>query len=139
MKVGVTVYLNFNGQCEAAFRFYERCLGGSDLSFHKYAGSPMSDQVPAEWQDKIMHATLKIGESALMGADPPPDYFTAPQGFAVSVNVDKPEDADRCFAALAEGGNVQMPIGPTFWSARFGMLIDKFGIPWMVNCDQPPA
>jgi PhnB protein len=134
MKVDVNPYLSFNGQCEAAFKFYEQCLGGEGLSFHKYGGSPMEDQIPAEWKDKVMHATLLCGQTALMGADAPPNYFTKPQGFSVSLNVETPEDADRAFSALSQGGKIQMPIQQTFWTARFGMLIDKFGIPWMVNC-----
>ena len=138
MKMDVNPYLSFNGQCEAAFKFYEKCLDGSGLSFHKYAGSPMSGQVPPEWQDKVMHATLLFGNTALMGADSPPNYFREAQGFSISLSVDQPEDADRVFAALSEGGKVMMPIASTFWSARFGMLIDKFGIPWMVNCNQQP-
>jgi PhnB protein len=138
MKMDVNPYLSFNGQCEAAFKFYEKCLGGSSLSFHKYGGSPMADQVPAEWQDKVMHATLLFGNTALMGADAPPNYFREPQGFSISIAIDEPEDADRVFAALAEGGKIMMPIAKTFWTARFGMLIDKFGIPWMVNCNQQP-
>jgi len=138
MKVEVAAYLSFNGQCEAAFRFYEKCLGASSLSFHTYAGSPMSGDVPADWQDKVMHATLTLGNTSLMGADSPPNHSAPPQGFSLSINVDQPEDADRVFAALAEGGKIQMPIGPTFWSARFGMLTDQFGIPWMVNCNQAP-
>jgi PhnB protein len=138
MKVDVNPYLSFNGQCEAAFKFYEKCFGVSGLSFHKYAGSPMARQVPAEWQDKVMHATLLLGNTAIMGADAPPNYFREPQGFSVSLSIDLPEDSDRVFAALAEGGKIMMPIAKTFWTARFGMLIDKFGIPWMVNCNQQP-
>jgi len=136
MKIDVNPYLSFNGQCEAAFKFYEQCLVGSSLSFHKYGGSPMEGHVPADWREKVMHATLLFGNTALMGADAPPDFFRAPQGFSVSVSVDTPEDSERVFNALAKGGTVQMPIQQTFWTARFGMLIDQFGIPWMVNCNQ---
>ena len=138
MNVDVNPYLSFNGQCEAAFKFYQQCLGGQELSFHKYAGSPMENEVPAEWRDRVMHATLLCGKTALMGADAPPQYYREAQGFSVSVNVDKAEDAERVFNALAQGGKIQMPIQQTFWTARFGMLIDKFGIPWMVNCNQQP-
>jgi len=138
MNVDVNPYLSFNGQCEAAFKFYQQCLGGQELSFHKYAGSPMESEVPAEWRDRVMHATLLCGKTALMGADAPPQYYREAQGFSVSVNVDKAEDAERVFNALAQGGKIQMPIQQTFWTARFGMLIDKFGIPWMVNCNQQP-
>ena len=137
MKMEVNPYLSFNGQCEAAFKFYQECLGPASLSFHKYGGSPMADQVPAEWHDKVMHATLTIAGTALMGADAPPTHFTQPAGFAVSLSMDKPEAAERIFQALSKGGKVQMPIQKTFWAARFGMLIDQFGIPWMVNCGEP--
>ena len=138
MKVDVNPYLSFNGQCEAAFKFYEQCLGGEGLSFHKYGGSPMESQVPPEWKDRVMHATLLCGKTALMGADAPPQYYREAQGFSVSLNVDQAEDADRVFNALAQGGKVQMPIQQTFWAKRFGVLIDKFGIPWMVNCSEQP-
>ena len=81
-----------------------------------------------------MHATLLLGNTALMGADAPPQHYTPAQGFTVALAIDLPEDADRAFAALSDGGKVMMPIQATFWTARFGMFIDKFGIPWMVNC-----
>ena len=138
MKIDVNPYLSFNGQCETAFKFYVQCFGGGDLSFHKYGGSPMADQVPPEWQDRVMHAQLVFGNTALMGSDAPPQFFTPPQGFAVAIAVDKTDDAERIFNALAKGGDVKMPIQQTFWTARFGMLIDQFGIPWMVNCNQQP-
>ena len=102
------------------------------LAVELYASGP-------DWQDKVMHATLLFGNTALMGSDTPPPHNQPVQGFSLSLSVDKPEDADRVFAALAEGGKIQMPINPTFWSARFGMLIDQFGSPWMVNCNQAPA
>ena len=140
MNIEISPYLDFDGQCEAAFKFYQQCLGGTDLSIHKYAGSPMANQVPPEWQDKVMHATLVIGKTAIMGSDhPPSSKAEAPKGFSLSIAVDKPEDADRVFSALAKGGTIQLPIQQTFWSARFGMLVDQFGIPWMVNCQVSPA
>ena len=139
MKMQVNPYLSFNGQCEAAFKFYAQCLGGDNLSFHKYGGSPMEGQMPPEWKDRVMHATLIVGETALMGADAPPPHFTNPQGFCVSLNIDSPADADRIFAAMSTGGKVQIPIQETFWAARFGMFVDQFGIPWMINCGQAPA
>jgi PhnB protein len=137
MKMQINPYLSFNGQCEAAFKFYEQCLGGKGLSFHKYGGSPMASQVPADWHDKVMHATLLVGDAAIMGADAPPSHFTAPQGFSVSIGIDSPADAERIFAVMSKGGQIRMPIQQTFWAARFGMFIDQFGIPWMINCEQP--
>jgi PhnB protein len=129
-------YLIYNGQCETAFKFYEQCLGGKIETLMTHGNSPMAEQVTAEWRDKVMHARLKIGERVLMGSDAPPDHYEQPKGFAVSVSVAEPSEAERIFHALAENGSVQMPIQKTFWSVRFGMLVDRFGIPWMVNCEQ---
>ncbi len=130
-------YLLFNGQCEAAFRFYEKVLGGKIEAMMTYAGSPMADQMSPEWRNKIMHARLTIGDSMLMGSDPPPDRYEAVKGFSVTLGIDDPGEAERIFHALSENGTVQMAIQKTFWAARFGMLVDQFGTPWMVNCEQP--
>ncbi|MDQ3665194.1 MAG: VOC family protein [Acidobacteriota bacterium] len=129
-------YLSFNGQCEAAFKFYQQCLGGNIQAMMAWGDSPMADQVPSEWRDKIIHATLIIGETALLGADAPPDRYETPKGFSVTIQINDPAEADRIFHALAENGTVQMPIQQTFWAALFGMCVDRFGIPWMVNCGQ---
>ncbi|CAN5787272.1 VOC family protein [soil metagenome] len=129
-------YLSFNGQCEAAFKFYQQCLGGNIQAMMAWGDSPMADQVPSEWRDKIIHATLIIGETALLGADAPPDRYETPRGFSVTIQINDPAEADRIFHALAENGTVQMPIQQTFWAALFGMCVDRFGIPWMVNCGQ---
>jgi PhnB protein len=129
-------YLSFQGQCEAAFRFYQQCLGGNIQTMMSWGDSPMADQVPPEWRDKIIHATLVVGETALLGADAPPDRYEKPGGFSVTIQIDDPAEADRIFHSLAENGIVQMPIQKTFWAALFGMCIDRFGIPWMVNCGQ---
>ncbi|SPF54001.1 Glyoxalase/bleomycin resistance protein/dioxygenase [Candidatus Sulfopaludibacter sp. SbA4] len=128
-------YLTFNGQCEAAFQFYERCLGGKIEMMIPHTGTPAEEHVPAEWRDKIMHARLSVGNSLLMGSDAPPDHQAASNGFSVQIAVEDPADADRIFHELAEGGAVRMPIQKTFWAVRFGMLVDRFGIPWMVNCE----
>jgi len=131
-------YLVFDGQCETAFKFYHQCLGGKIEALFPFGKTPSADHVPPGWQKKIMHASLIVGENVLMGSDAPPDHYKAPQGFSVSLQVKEPAEAERVFHALAEGGTVQMPIQQTFWSARFGMLTDRFGIPWMVNCEQVP-
>ena len=130
--------LVFNGRCEAAFKFYERCLGGKIAALVRHAGTPAEEHVPPEWRDKIMHVRLIAGEAVLMGADAPPDRYKAPQGFSVSLHPKDPAEADRVFNALAENGTVQMPMQPTFWAVRFGMLTDQFGIPWMINCEHSP-
>jgi len=128
-------YLVFNGQCEAAFKFYERCLGGKIEMMMTHGDSPMAEQVPPEWRNKVMHVLLALSDKVLMGSDAPPDRYEQPKGFSVSVGVDKPAEAERIFNALAQNGTVQMPLQKTFWAERFGMLVDQFGIPWMVNCE----
>lgn len=130
-------YLTFNGQCEAAFKFYEKVLGGKIEAMLTYAGSPMADQTPPEWRNKVMHARLTIGDTMLMGSDAPPDRYAPMKGIMVTLGIDNPDEAERIFRALSENATVQMPIQKTFWAARFGMLVDQFGTPWMVNCEQP--
>jgi PhnB protein len=129
-------YLFFDGQCEAAFKFYEKCLGGKITAMLVHEGTPAAEHVPPEHRNKIMHARLVVGDQVLMGSDAPPDHRQKPQGFSVTLGIDKPADAERIFHALAEGGNVTMPIAETFWANRFGMLVDKFGTPWMINCEK---
>jgi PhnB protein len=128
-------YLTFNGQCEAAFGFYEQCLGGKIEAMIPHAGTPVEEHVPAEWRNKILHARLNVGNGILMGSDAPPDRYEVPKGLSVQIAIEGPLDAERIFHALAESGTVRMPIQKTFWATRFGMLVDRFGIPWMVNCE----
>jgi PhnB protein len=131
-------YLHFNGDCEIAFRYYERCLGGKIEAMLTHAGSPAEQHVPAEWRSKILHARLVVADAVLMASDAPPGRYHKPQGFSVSIQISEPARAEDIFRALADGGTVIMPFEQTFWAARFGMLVDKFGIPWMVNCDWAP-
>jgi PhnB protein len=132
----VNPYLFFSGQCEAAFKFYEKLLGGKIEAMITHEGSPAADHVPAEWRSKIMHARLMLGDQILMGSDAPPDRQQKPQGFYVNISIKNPAEAERIFHALEENGKVTMPFGETFWATRFGMLVDRFGIPWMVNCEK---
>ena len=129
-------YLIFNGQCEAAFKFYEKALGGKIEFMMTHGESPMAQQVSAEWRNKIMHARMTVGGVVLMGSDAPPDHYEKPQGFSVSLTTKDPAETERIFHELEQNGKVQMPVQKTFWSVRFGMLVDQFGIPWMVNCEQ---
>ena len=129
-------YLNFNGQCEAAFKFYQQVLGGNIQTMMTWGDSPMAHQVSSEWRDKIIHVSLVVGDTALAGADAPPDHYKNPQGFSVTIQINDPAEAERIFHALAEEGTVQMAIQQTFWAALFGMCVDRFGIPWMINCGQ---
>jgi PhnB protein len=129
-------YLNFNGQCQAAFKFYEQCLGGKIIAMTTYGSTPAADHVSTEMRDRIIHARLLVGDAVLMGSDSPPEYFKEPGGMTVSIQVDDPAEAERIFHALEEGGTVRMPIEETFWAVRFGMLVDRFGTPWMINCEK---
>ncbi len=130
-----SAYLSFDGDCEAAFAFYERALGGKIVAMARHAGTPAEARGPRDWREKILHARLETGDVVLMGSDAPPGRYSRPAGFHVSLQVRTPDEADRIYAALAEGATIEMPIQKTFWSLRFGMLVDRFGIPWMVNCD----
>jgi PhnB protein len=130
-------YLTFNGTCETAFKFYAQVLGGKIEAMIPHEGTPMADHVSPEWRSKIMHARLSIGDRLLMGSDAPPDRREAMQGFSVTLSLDDATEAERIFGALAEKGTVRMPIQQTFWAARFGMLVDQFGTPWMINCEPP--
>ena len=132
----LTSYLNFNGQCEAAFKFYEKALGGKIEAMILHEGTPAADHVPADWRKKILHARLLVGDQALMASDVTPDHYKNPQGFSVSIDVKTPAEAERVFRALEEGGTVTMPLQQTFWASRFGMVVDRFGTPWMINCRQ---
>ena len=137
----VNPYLSFNGQCETAFKFYAQCLGGQLGAIFRYAGTPLADQVPADWQDKVMHASLTVGEQVLMGGDVAPDGYEAPKGFSLSLQIKSTTEAERIFRELGKDGRVAVPLEKTFWAARFGMLVDRFGIPWLINCEgseQPP-
>ena len=130
-------YVSFKGDCEAAFTFYEQCLGATPGAMFRYAGSPMANQVPPDWSGKVMHASLTIGGQVLMGADVPPNQYEAPQGFSLSLQIKSAAEAERIFRELANGGRVVMPLEKTFWAERFGMVADRFGISWLINCEAP--
>lgn len=128
-------YLNFNGNCAAAFKFYEKSLGGKIGMMMTFGESPMADQVPAGHRDKVMHAHMTIGDQVLMGSDAPPERYEPMKGFSVSLSIATAAAAEKIFKALAVNGFVQMPIQKTFWAERFGALVDQFGTPWMINCE----
>ncbi len=132
----LTPHLAFGGQCEGAFKFYERCLGGKILTMLTYGDSPMAEQVPPEWRGKILHATLTAGDSTLVGADVLPEQYERPKGFHVLLGIDDPAEAERIYQALVENGSAQMPLQQTFWAVRFGVLVDQFGVSWEINCEQ---
>lgn len=138
----INPYLSFNGTCEAAFTFYERCFGGQIRGLFRYAGSPMEHLAPAGGSDKIMHGSVKLPGLELNGADVAPERYEEPKGFSLSVQIDDLGRAERIFTQLADGGRIVMPLEKTFWAERFGMVVDRFGIAWLINCEAaepPPA
>jgi len=130
----VNPYLFYNGNCEAALKYYQRVLGAEIEAMLTYDGGPADMPIPPDYKKKIMHAKISIDDEVIMASDAPPGNFHPPQGFAVSLQVEDPADAERRFKALSEGGTVNMPFAKTFFSKGFGMCVDQFGIPWMVNC-----
>jgi PhnB protein len=130
----ISPYLNFNGNCAEAFAFYEQCLGGKIVFMQKHGDSPVAGQVPAGWADTVLHVRLEVGQFALLGSDAPPPHYATPQGMTVSISVPA-ADGERLFNQLSQSGSVTMPFQKTFWSPGFGMLVDRFGIPWMVNSE----
>ena len=129
-------HLDFNGECEAAFKFYENCVGGKITFMMPYEGSPLAGEVPAAWRSKILHAAIKLGDDVVTGCDAPADHYRKPQGFSVTLSLKDPAEAERIYRALSEDGSATMPMQETFWAIRFGMLVARFGIPWMINCEK---
>ena len=129
-------YLFFNGRCEEAIAFYKRALGAEVLMLMRNNEAPEPAPpgmlLPGS-EDKVMHATLRIGASNLMLSDGRCDGKPVFNGFSLSIDAANEAEADRLFAALADGGTVQMPLAKTFWSPKFGMVADRFGVGWMVS------
>jgi PhnB protein len=136
MRIEPRLSLVFNGECDAAFTLYQQCLGGT-LTFRlTWGDSPMADQAPAKWRDKILQATLTVGDTAISGGDVLPGQYERPQGFQLQINLDDAAAAERIFAQLADGGRVTTPLQKTFWAQRFGAVVDRFGVPWGINCGE---
>jgi PhnB protein len=129
----VNTSLHFNGQCEAAFKFYEQRLGGKIEVLLKWGASPLADQVPPEWCDKILHAHMKLADANFIGGDVLTRDYRLPQGFSVLLGIDDQRTARETFAALADGGLVKMPLQKTFWAPLYGVVVDPYGIPWEIN------
>jgi PhnB protein len=129
-------YLFFEGRCEEAVEFYRRNLGAEVGPLMRYKESPEPHQpgaLPPGSENKVMHAVIKIGDTKVMVSDGRCSGKPAFQGFALTITAPDVAQADRMFAALADGGQVQMPLAKTFWSPRFGMVTDRFGVLWMIN------
>lgn len=129
-------YLSFDGQCRAAFEFYRQTLNGQIVFMQTIGDSPMAATTPPDAHGRIMHVTLHLGDQVLQGADAPRGQFTQPAGFCVALQFTDVAEAERVFNALAEDGHSHMPFQETFWAKGFGMCIDRFGIPWIVNAGQ---
>lgn len=136
MKIEPRISLVFDGDCDAAFALYEQCLGGAVTFRLTWGASPMADQAPPQWHDKILHATLTVGGTAISGGDTLPGSYQRPQGFQIQLNLDDVEAAERIFNDLADAGLITVPLQQTFWAQRFGAVVDRFGIPWGINCGE---
>lgn len=133
----VTAYLNFKGDCEDALKFYERVLGGEIDCLMRYEGTPAEQHASLEDRNKVLHGRLNVDGQIIMASDCPPDRYQKPQGFMITLGIKAPAEAERVFRALAENGTVSMPIQETFWPLRYGTVTDRFGTPWMINCEKP--
>jgi PhnB protein len=134
--MNMNTHVSFNGNCEEAFKFYEKALNGKITFMMNYEGTPAVAQVPADWRKKVIHASLDLNGGILQGCDAPGDRYQKPQGFSVALEINDAAEAERAFKALSAGATICMPMQETFWAQRFGMLTDRFGIPWMVNCSK---
>jgi PhnB protein len=130
------IHLTFKGECEAAFKFYERTLGGKIGLMLAYGDSPAAGDVPSKWRDKIVHGSITVGGQLLSGADVRSEEYERPRGFYVLLSVDSAAEAERIFHALSVNGTVEMPLQETFWSPSFGVLVDQFGTPWEISAKQ---
>jgi PhnB protein len=134
MYLTPSVSLTFNGTCEAAFQHYERLLGGKIEFVLTWGKSPMAEQVPPEWREKMLFARLTVGTLKIAAGDVLADAYVRPSGFQLMLSVENQAEGERLFHALAEQGNVRFPLQETFWASRYGQVTDRFGIPWEINC-----
>lgn len=132
-------YLNYGGNCEQAFRFYEQHLGGKLTFLMRHGEAPNPSPAPPEWKDKVLHAHMELGGTELMGADIPPDRFQPMRSAYLSLTVASDQEAERVYALLSDGGQIFMPMEETFFASRFAMLRDRFGTSWMILHPRPQA
>ena len=136
----VQAYVTFGGRCEEALEFYKKAVGAEVKDLLRWKDSPdAAMQPPPGYEEKVMNASLRIGDSELMADDGMGAKEVEFKGMTLALSVADDAEAKRVFTALGEGGSVQMPLAKTFWTSSFGMLTDKFGVPWMVNVDASPA
>ena len=132
-------YLNYGGNCEQAFRFYEQHLGGKITMMMRHGEQPGPSQLDPAWNGKILHARISLGETELLGADIPPDRFQPMRSAYLSLTLGSIDEAERIYALLSDGGEIFMPMAETFFAHRFAMLRDKFGTSWMLLHPKPQA
>jgi PhnB protein len=139
--VQLHTYLNYGGNCEEAFKFYEKHLGGKITMLMRHGeapdGQPGQPQPPPGWANAVLHARMNLGETELLGADVPPDRFQPMRSAYLTLTLSSDQEADRVFALLAEGGQIFMPMQDTFFASRFAMLRDRFGTSWMLLHPKP--
>lgn len=136
----VQAYVTFGGRCEEALEFYKKAVGAEVKDLLRWKDSPdAAMQPPPGYEEKVMNASFRIGDTELMADDGMGAKEVEFKGMTLALSVADDAEAKRVFTALCEGGSVQMPLAKTFWTSSFGMLTDKFGVPWMVNVDAPPA
>ena len=136
--MALSIYLNFNGNCREAFEFYRSVFGGEFDNIQTFGDGPDDFLVPADERDHVMHVSLPVGGSVLMGSDTPswsPEPTEAGNNFAISYAPGTHEEADQLFARISDGGTVTMPLEDMFWGAYFGSCTDRFGINWQLNCE----
>ncbi len=133
--MNLSPHLVFDGHCQEAFTFYERALGGEIVTMLTYGDSPMAEQVAPEWHGRIVHASMTLGDGVLSGVDALAEDFERPQGFYVLLHPDEPGESERVFHRLAENGQIRVPLQKTFWSPCYGVLVDRFGVPWEISCE----
>ena len=140
--MSLSTYLHFNGNCREAFEFYRAAFGGEFLVLETFGDGPADMQVPEDERNNVMHVSLPVGTSVLMGSDVPTTFGEpAPSVSNVSISyaAHSREETDALFAKLSDGGTVTMPLQEMFWGAYFGACIDRFGVNWMFNCEEPPS
>lgn len=129
----INIHLTFDGCCREAFEFYESTMGGRIGVMLSYGRSPSADSVPENWQDKIVHGNLSIGDMEIAGIDLLPERYQKPSGFSILLRVNQKTKAEGIFNALGQEATILMPMQKTFWSPCYGTLIDRFGVPWEIN------
>lgn len=131
----ISPHLCFDGQCREAMQLYQGILGGTLQTMLTYGETPTASSIESRWHERIVHATLVLDEVELTGVDMIPGSYQRPQGFFVTITVAGVARAEEIFTALGQGGEIKLPFDKTFWSPGFGVLVDRFGIPWEINTD----